>query len=110
MDIPEPLSIAIKDKDDEPPDVLIQTHLDDDNQYEYVSVWAERESLRAYCWTLDWTLDVKEWTYCGEEFIYEEGKSGEDLLAELLDAEIDVAAPKRPYKDMVYGKRRVEFE
>ena len=110
LDIPEPLSIAIKDKDDEPPDVLIQTHLDDDNQYEYVSVWAERESLRAYCWTLDWTLDVKEWTYCGDEFIYEEGKSGEDLLAELLDAEIDVAAPKRPYKDMVYGKRRVEFE
>ncbi len=105
MQIPEALSIAVKGYEDEPPKMLIQAHLDEDELHEYVTVWSWGETLRAVCWT----QVSDEWSRCGSEYL-EEANSAEEILAELLDADIEAVIPQRPYKDLRFGERRMEFE
>ena len=107
MEVPEALSIAVKSYEDEPPKLLIRAYLDDDETHEFVSVWFSGDRLRAVCWT---RKSDDDWRQCGVEYLVEEGMSREELLTELLGSEPEVVTPTRPYMDLRFGERRMEFE
>lgn len=103
FDIPDSLSIALRESDFEPPRMLVRVHLNDDDVFEYVAIWGSDEYAYANCWT----QAAFEWRHCGHATLDADSEQG--LFANLSGSEIESVTPTRPYKDLRIGDQELEF-
>jgi len=103
FDIPDALSVVVRQRDSSPPKMLLRLHLNDDDQYEYVAIWGHTGFLYAFCWT----LVSDEWQNCGYPTLT--GDEETSSFDEWHDAEIEPVTPARPYKDVRIGDHQLEF-